>query len=310
MGSIMDFLRRLFGKKKEPLVGETSEGIDPARHMSQESMSGMLQPGYVLQDRYRILGILGIGDLAAVYQARDLHFPDVTKLVAVKEMINMATDQALREQIARNCKREGEILATLSHPAVPRIYDYFSLGDRAYLIMEYIQGKDLESILNSTDEFLPVELVREWAIELCDVLHYLHTHQPPIVFRNMKPSNVMIDALRHVRLIDFAIAKAYQPGVKGTRIGAEGYSPPEQYEGYASPAGDVYGLGATLHHILTRTDPRMEPPFSFEDRPIRDYNPDVPEAFAAIVVRALAYNPADRFASAEEMKQALEAIDG
>jgi serine/threonine protein kinase len=278
--------------------------------MGQEPIEGALQPGHVLQDRYRILGILGIGDLAAVYQARDLHFPDVTKLVAVKEMINMATDQALREQIARNCKREGEILATLSHPAVPRIYDYFSLGDRAYLIMEYIQGKDLESILNSTDEFLPVEQVRRWAVELCDVLHYLHTHQPPIVFRSMSPPNVMIDARRHVRLIGFAIAKAYQPGVKGAMVGVEGYSAPEQYKGDASPASDIYALGATLHHVLTRTDPRMEPPFSFEDRPIRDYNPDVPEAFAAIVMRALAFHPEDRFATAEEMKQALEAIDG
>ncbi len=277
--------------------------------MGQESIEGALQPGHVLQDRYRILGILGIGDLAAVYQARDLHFPDVTYLVAVKEMINIAPDQALREQIFRNFGREAEILAMLFHPAIPRVYDYFTVGDRAYSVMEFIFGKDLEAILNSTDKFLPVELVRRWAIELCDVLHYLHTNQPSIVYRNMKPSNVMIDALRHVRLIDFAIAKAFQPGVKGTRIGAEGYSPPEQYEGYASPAGDVYGLGATLHHVLTGVDPRVEPLFSFEDRPIRDYNPDVPEAFAAIVVRALAYNPANRFATAEEMKQALEALD-
>lgn len=265
-----------------------------------------LQPGQVLQSRYRILGIIGMGGMGAVYQARDLHFPTVPKLVAVKEMINMAQDQHLRESTMRNFERESEILATLSHPAIPQIYDFFSFGDRAYLVMEFIQGKDLEAILNSTDSFLPVGQVRQWAIEICDVLSYLHHHQPePIVFRDMKPSNVMIDHHRRVRLIDFGIAKTFQMGQPGTMIGTDGYAAPEQYKGLASPAADIYALGASIHHLLTRRDPRLEPPFSFHKRSIREINPNVPEALAGVIMRALNYNPEDRYASAEAMKQSL-----
>lgn len=249
-----------------------------------------------------------MGGMGAVYQARDLHFANVTKLCAVKEMINLAQDQQLREHTIRNFEREAEILATLSHPAIPQIYDFFSFGDRAYLVLEFIQGRDLEALLNSTDKFLPVEQVRQWGIEICDVLSYLHNHEPePIVFRDMKPSNVMIDHHKRVRLIDFGIAKTFQMGQPGTMIGTEGYSPPEQYKGIASPGADIYALGATMHHLLTRRDPRLEPPFSFDQRPIREVNPDVPEPFAGVVMRALSYKVEERYASAEAFKQSLEA---
>lgn len=282
--------------------------IDSSDPRSLSVPDGTLQPGQVLQSRYRILGIIGMGGMGAVYQARDLHFANVTKLCAVKEMINLAQDQQLREQTIRNFEREAEILATLSHPAIPQIYDFFSFGDRAYLVLEFIQGRDLEAILNSTDKFLPVEQVRQWGVEICDVLSYLHNHEPePIIFRDMKPSNVMIDHHKRVRLIDFGIAKTFQMGQPGTMIGTEGYSPPEQYKGLASPAADIYALGATLHHLLTRRDPRLEPPFSFDQRLIREINPDVPEAFINIVMRALSYKPEERFSSAEAFKQSLEA---
>ncbi len=293
-------------------MSETSEPQE-TRHIENESAplsvpDGTLQPGQVLQSRYRILGVIGMGGMGAVYQARDLHFPTVARLVAVKEMVNLAQDQQIREATMRNFEREAEILATLNHPAIPQIYDYFSFGDRAYLVMEFIQGKDLEAIMNSTDDFLPVEQVRQWAIEICDVLSYLHNHKPePIVFRDMKPSNVMIDHHRRVRLIDFGIAKTFQVGQPGTMIGTDGYAAPEQYKGLASPAADIYALGATLHHLLTRRDPRLEPPFSFNKRPIQSYNPNVPDALVQVVMRALSYNPEDRYASAEAMKQSLEA---
>lgn len=272
---------------------------------------GALQPGQVLQSRYRILGIIGMGGMGAVYQGRDLHFLNVPKLVAVKEMINLAQDQQLRETTMKNFEREAEILATLSHPAIPQIHDFFSFGDRAYLVMEFIQGKDLEGILNSTESFLPIEQIRQWAIEVCDVLNYLHNHEPePIVFRDMKPSNVMIDHHRRVRLIDFGIAKTFQLGQPGTMIGTDGYAAPEQYKGLASPSADLYALGATLHHLLTRRDPRLEPPFSFHKRPIEELNPNVPSALAEVVMRALSYNPEERYASAAAMRQSLEALGG
>jgi outer membrane protein assembly factor BamB/tRNA A-37 threonylcarbamoyl transferase component Bud32 len=295
-----------------------SEQRNDTRHIQgnqqQTSISvpdGSLQPGQVLQTRYRILGIIGVGGMGAVYQARDLHFPNVTRLCAVKEMINMAQDQQLREQTVRNFEREAEILATLNHPAIPQIYDYFTFGDRSYLVQEFIQGRDLEAILNATDSFLPADQIRQWGIEICDVLTYLHSHEPdPIIFRDMKPSNVMIDHHKRVRLIDFGIAKMFQVGQQGTMIGTEGYSPPEQYKGIATPAADIYALGASLHHLLTRRDPRLEPPFTFDQKPIKDSNPNVPDALTAVVMRALSYNPDERYASALAMKQSLEAAGG
>ncbi len=265
-----------------------------------------LKAGSILQGRYQILGVLGVGGMGSVYQARDMHFPNVSKLVAIKEMLNLASDPTLREMIVKNFEREANLLATLNHPSIPEIHDTFTHQDRSYLVMEFIDGKDLEAILAETPGFLPETQIIDWAIQLCDVLTYLHGHKPePIVFRDMKPSNVMIDHHGHVRLIDFGIAKGFQVGQKGTMIGTEGYSPPEQYRGEAGPTGDIYAMGATLHHLLTKKDPRLEPPFSFGERSIRKINTAVTEGLDAVVNQALAYGPADRFPSAAAMKDAL-----
>lgn len=241
-----------------------------------------------------------------MYRARDLHFPNVVKRVAVKEMINQARDPIVRETIVRNFEREANILATLDHASIPRIYDYFTHNERSYLIIEFIDGKDLEALLNETTSFFPETQVVGWAVELCDVLSYLHTHKPdPIVFRDMKPSNVMVNQHGHIVLIDFGIAKPFEFGQKGTMIGTEGYSPPEQYKGEASPLADIYALGATLHHLLTRRDPRLEPPFSFSERPIRQINPSVSTEMETVVNTALQYNPENRFPNSEALKQAM-----
>jgi len=244
--------------------------------------------------------------MGAVYRARDLHFPNVIKRVAVKEMINQARDPIVRETIVRNFEREANILATLDHASIPRIYDYFTHNERSYLIIEFIEGKDLEALLTDTQGFFPEVQVVTWAIELCDVLNYLHNHKPdPIVFRDMKPSKVMINQHTHLMLIDFGIAKPFETGQKGPMIGTEGYSPPEQYKGEASPLADIYALGATLHHVLTRRDPRLEPPFSFAERPIRQLNPSISIELETVVNTALQYNPENRFQSAQAMKDAL-----
>ncbi|HEX7541967.1 MAG TPA: protein kinase, partial [Anaerolineales bacterium] len=134
--------------------------------------------------------VIGVGGMGSVYRARDLHFPSVVKLVAVKEMINRAPDPLVRKTIVQNFEREANILATLNHPSIPRIYDYFSEDNRSYLVLEFIHGKDLEAVINETGGFLTEERVLGWAIELCDVLSFLHNHKPdPIIFRDMKPSN-------------------------------------------------------------------------------------------------------------------------
>ncbi len=268
-----------------------------------------LQSGSILVNRYAIQEVIGVGGMGSVYRARDLHFPNVVKLVAVKEMINQARDPLVRQTIVQNFEREANTLATLEHPSIPRIFDYFTHNERSYLVLEFIQGKDLEELLTQGQDFYPEEMVIQWAIELCDVLSYLHNHKPePIIFRDMKPSNIMVNPNNHITLIDFGIAKAFRGNQKGTMIGTEGYSPPEQYRGEASPQADIYALGATLHHILTRKDPRLEPPFTFGDRPVRKSNPSISVELEAVVDTCLQYNPADRFQSAEDMKEALISV--
>ncbi|MBV6403069.1 MAG: DNA damage-responsive serine/threonine-protein kinase RqkA [Anaerolineales bacterium] len=262
--------------------------------------------GVTLANRYSIQDVIGVGGMGSVYRARDMHFPNVTKLVAVKEMINSAPDPLVRQTIVQNFEREANLLATLNHPSIPRINDYFSLDSRSYLVLDFIHGKDMEAIISDTNGFLPEEQVLGWAVELCDVLEYLHRHKPdPIIFRDMKPSNVMINSNGDVVLVDFGIAKTFQTGIKGTMIGTEGYSPPEQYRGEATPSADIYALGATIHHALTRRDPRLEPPFSFAERPLRRINTSISLELEAVVNRALEYNPESRFPTAVDMKQAL-----
>jgi outer membrane protein assembly factor BamB/tRNA A-37 threonylcarbamoyl transferase component Bud32 len=268
-----------------------------------------LQAGVTLAKRYAIQEVIGVGGMGSVYRARDMHFPSVTKLVAVKEMINGAPDPLVRENIVQNFEREANLLATLQHPSIPRISDYFTMESRSYLVLEFIHGKDMEAIINETSGFLPESQVLTWAIELCDVLDYLHKHKPdPIIFRDMKPSNVMINHNGDVILVDFGIAKTFQSGIRGTMIGTEGYSPPEQYRGEATPSADIYAMGATIHHALTRRDPRLEPPFSFSERPIRRINSAVSPDLETVVNMALEYNPESRFRTAADMKQALTAV--
>jgi outer membrane protein assembly factor BamB/tRNA A-37 threonylcarbamoyl transferase component Bud32 len=284
------------------------DGKDTTQSLDGEPAASrrQLRAGTALAKRYSIEEVIGVGGMGSVYRARDLHFPNITKLVAVKEMLNTAPDPLVRQTVARNFEREANLLATLAHPSIPTVYDYFSDEDRSYLVLEFIHGQDLEAIINDTAGFLPEEQVLGWAMQLCDVLSFLHGHQPdPIIFRDMKPSNVMIDTAGDVKLVDFGIARTFQTGQRGTMIGTEGYSPPEQYRGEASPSADLYALGATIHHALTRRDPRLEPPFSFAERPLRKINPQISAELDAAITTALAYSPAERFSNAAAMKEAL-----
>lgn len=271
-------------------------------------VDGSLQPNTILLARYRITATIGGGGFGTVYQARDLNFPEAKRLVAVKEMLVTAADPNLRASTMKTFQREANLLATLSHPAIPKIYDFFDQNERAYLVMEHINGNNLEEILVKTKK-IPMNKIIEWAIDLCDVLAYLHSHQPePIIFRDMKPANIMIDNLGKVHLVDFGIAKIFVSGVKQTMIGTEGYSAPEQYRGNANPLSDVYALGATLHQVITRRDPRLEPPFSFAERQLEKFNEEASAELQHILDRALAFEPEKRFQNCVEMKAAFEQL--
>ena len=274
-----------------------------------EPVEGRLPDGYMLQDRYRVLMLHAVGGMSTVYKAQDLRFTRVTRLCIVKEMLNTAADPQVRAMVKSNFEREANILAALNHPGIVEVYDFFSEGKRSYLVLEYVDGKTLEDLLDEAEGFLPESQVVNWAIQVCQVLSYLHSHDPqPIVFRDIKPSNIMLDGHGRIRLIDFGIARNFQSGQKGTMIGTEGYTPPEQYRGSAEPRVDIYALGATMHHLLSKQDPKLEAPFSFHERPIHRTNPTVSRELTDVVNRALEYDIDKRFGSAEEMQRALMSL--
>jgi len=291
-----------------PAVDEGTRQIE-ARPGGQSApaVPTMLSPGIILQGRYQVEAPIGIGGMSVVYRGRDLRFKDVVRYCAIKEMAQSAPDSQTRLLNLKNFQREASLLATLQHPAIPKVYDFFEENGKVYLVLEFIPGKDLETVLEEHGKPLDEEHVARWALQICDVLSYLHNHKPePIVFRDMKPSNVMVVGDDRIVLIDFGIARTLnRSDRKGTMIGTEGYSPPEQYRGIAEPVGDIYALGATLHHLLTNTDPRLETPFTFQERPIRQINPTVSPEMEAAVTRALEYDMAARWQSAEEFRQAL-----
>ncbi len=266
-----------------------------------------LIPGDLLQERYQIETILGIGGMSVVYKGRDLRFKTVYRPCAIKEMIDRGSPEGQTRSITlKNFEREASLLATLNHPAIPKIYDYFTERGRIYLVLEFIEGKTLEDLLDESEEPFSEEEVVHWAIDICDVLSYLHNHKPEaIVFRDMKPANVMLTPEGKLVLIDFGIARIFEEERKGTMIGTEGYSPPEQYRGVAEPRGDLYALGATMHHLLTRSDPRLETPFTFHERPLSRLNPKVSPQLEAVVMKSLEYDINRRWSSAAEMRAAL-----
>jgi serine/threonine protein kinase len=264
-----------------------------------------LQSGDVLQGRYSIVGLISQGT-NNVYLGRDQKFSNAVRNIAVKEFL-IGVDVE-RDDLIRKFNRQANILAQLSHPTIPQIIDFFDLGDRAYIIMQYIDGNSLEYLLHQDVAIQPQKIL-EWAIDICDALHYLHTYQPePIMFRLVKPSSVVVDKAGKARLVGFGTAKTFAPNSKGTQIGVEGYSAPESYKGYSSPLSDMFSLAATLHHMLTQADPRLEPPFSFFERPISKYISDGGAEIETVISKALQWKESDRYDNMAQLKVALEQV--
>ncbi|MEO7911859.1 MAG: serine/threonine-protein kinase, partial [Roseiflexaceae bacterium] len=229
---------------------------------------------------------------------------DDGKVYAVKEMIDNFTNPKDRTEAIDRFEAEAKMLRRLSHPRIPKVYVDFKDEGRQYLSMDFVRGEDLEEVIRKHPGGLPEQQVLEWADEICDVLGYLHNHKPePIIFRDMKPSNVMIEPDGTVKLIDFGIAKVFERAERGTQIGTPGYAPPEQYQGLATVESDIYALAATLHHMLTGRDPRDEPPFSFP--PVYGLKPMISKRTSEALQKSLQMNPDDRFQSIGEFRDAL-----
>lgn len=276
--------------------------------------AGQLQPleeGTRLGHRYEIVRKIGGGGMGAVYLANDLNLGGAPR--AVKEMIQSYIGSDQQEKAINDFKRESMLLTTLDHPSIPTIYDYFfdETSARFYLVMKYIPGGDLSARLRVAPECrIEEKTVTEWAIEIAEVLDYLHRHEPAIVYRDLKPANIMLDAGGKAMLIDFGIARWLTKEEKGvTAVGTMGYAPPELFSGNVEPRSDIYSLGSTMFHLLTGADPQSNPLliFDFDKNPRpRQINPQLSDQIEAIIVRAVQYNAAARFNSAAEMKGLLQ----
>src|SRR6266702_626599 len=267
--------------------------------------TGSLPEQTLLAGRYQLLSRIGQGGIGAVYKAADTRFNN--RPVAIKEMSSTGLTPARLQEAEAAFEHEAHLLADLLHPNLPRIYEHFTENDRSYLVMDYIEGQTVEEHLEQVGGGpLPVDQVVRWAQQLCDVLNYLHTHQPPIVFRDLKPANVMMSESGHIFLIDFGIARIFKPGKQHDTValGSPGYAAPEQYgKAQSTPRSDIYSLGALLHHLLTGVDP-SEQPFFFRDA--SQVNPAIDPALDALLKQMLAMDSDRRPASALDVLNALK----
>ena len=298
----------LAGAEEAP--GETSRAGDlPPRRQKPKALAG----GKVLNHRYEIVRRIGGGGMGAVYLAKDKNLGDAAR--AVKEMIESHIDDVQHEKAIADFKRESLLLTELEHPSIPTVYDYFyeEESERFYLVMKFIPGSDLASRLRAAPGGRVDELtVAEWGMQVADVLHYLHTRPQPIIYRDLKPANLMLDSnSNRIMLIDFGIARWVNKKEKGvTAVGTMGYAPPELFSGQADARVDIYSLGATMFHLLTGSDPQDNPLLIFDftknPRP-RQINPALSTEMEHILIRAVEYKPEHRFQTGAEMRLALAA---
>lgn len=272
----------------------------------------MLTPETVLQSRYRILRQLGQGGMGAVYEAMDERLDAV---VALKE--TLFADERLRKQF----EREARLLARMHHPALPRVSDHFSEGDGQFLVMQYIDGDDLAQMMTLKRGHFPPEQVLTWGDQLLDALDYLHTQEPQIIHRDIKPQNLKLTARGQIILLDFGLAKGQASEVSPAAVTSASifgytpnYAPLEQIQGLGTDArSDLYALSATLYHLMTNVKPpsaltRAAALVNGEADPLlpaNEINSSVSPAVASVLARAMSQNRDRRFATAAQMRKAL-----
>jgi len=260
--------------------------------------TGQLNPDTILEGRYIIVKTLGRGGMGAVYLALDQRLNNTP--VAIKEMSTNAVGTGNLQAAIGAFKKEASMLIGLRHQALPRINDFFAQGEnRWYLVMDYIEGETLKHIAQRRGP-IPEAEVLDWVRQLGDILSYLHDQRPPIIFRDLKPSNIMLTPQGHIKLIDFGIARHFKPGITAdtTAYGSSGFAPPEQYgENQTDARSDIYALGATLHYLLTGVDP-IKNPFSFD---LPSKKAKVSPRLEAAIMKALELQARNRPKSVIEM---------
>ena len=257
--------------------------------------------GNVIDGKYEILKQIGKGGMSTVYLAMDQR---LNKQWAVKEIRKNYSGKK-NEVVVNSLLAEANLMKRLDHPALPRIVDIIEDRETIYVVMDYIEGESLDRILLE-DGPQPQERVIEWAKELCDVLGYLHRQKPPIIYRDMKPANVMLKPEGNLKVIDFGIAREYKEAnlADTTVLGTRGYAPPEQHGSRQTDArSDIYSLGMTMHHLLTGIDPR---PADYMYMPIREWNSELSSGLERVIDKCTALDPEDRYQNCNELMYALE----
>lgn len=259
----------------------------------------MTEIGTVIGDKYEILKEIGRGGMSIVYLAMDKH---LNKQWAVKEIRKKGNGKN-DEIVVNSLLAEANMMKKLDHPSLPRIVDIIDNGITIYVVMDYIEGESLDKILIEHGA-LPEEMVVNWAKQLCDALSYLHSQKPSIIYRDMKPANVMLKPEGNIKIIDFGIAREYkeQNLADTTVLGTKGYAPPEQYSGQTDPRSDIFALGMTMHHLLTGIDPRNGEPYS----PVRQWNPELSEGIELIIDRCVEPAAENRYQSCADLLYDLE----
>ncbi|MEQ8170501.1 MAG: serine/threonine-protein kinase [Candidatus Eremiobacterota bacterium] len=264
-----------------------------------------ISQGTILNGAYNIIRLLGRGGMGNAYLADTMFHPYMR--VVIKELNPFAACFDDPEQAGQLFKKEAEFMKRFSHDGIPKIFDFFKENDRDYLVIEYIDGQTLEEILKSNPASVTVEKSISWAIEIADIMDYLHnSFEFPIVYRDIKPANIMITQMGRIKLIDFGIARYYNPdkSIDTFRLGSPGYAPPELYKGIvqSSPQSDIYSLGVLLFQMLTKYDP-TESPFKFP--PMKSLYPDIPDKLEKIVLKSIEIQPLNRYLSMKDFKEAL-----
>lgn len=259
----------------------------------------MAEIGSVIDGKYEILTEIGRGGMSIVYLAMDTH---LNKQWAVKEIRKKGNGKK-DEIIVNSLLAETNMMKRLDHPALPRIVDIIDNGVTIFVVMDYIEGESLDKILAEYGA-QPEELVIGWAKQLCDALYYLHSQKPPIIYRDMKPANIMLKPEGNIKIIDFGIAREYkeQSLADTTVLGTKGYAPPEQYSGQTDARSDIYALGMTMHHLLTGIDPRTGEAYA----PVRMWNPEISEGLEMIIDKCVQPAPEHRYQNCQDLLYDLE----
>ena len=288
--------------QKSPNNGDSNIFFREAliKSLSLFKEENMLKSGTIIANKYEIIRKIGQGGMSIVYLAMDVV---LNKQWALKEI-----DKTTKEFQSVDTPRvltEVEMMKNLDHPSLPRIVDIIDSEKALYIIMDYIEGETLATVLNMYGPIKQEEVVK-WSLQLCDVLNYLHHQDPPIIYRDMKPANIMLKPEGDVKVIDFGIARKYKPenNEDTVSLGTRGYAAPEQFSGFGQTdqRTDIYNLGVTIYQLLTGKNP-SEPPFTIE--PITKINPDLSNGLEKIIEKCTQSDPDERYQSAEELSIAI-----